>query len=156
MRVEAARLDFNDQRHEATFLGNVRLLGPVGEVRADRAAAFLAPGKQEHADHSANRSPGTNLGGTLERMVMLGNVRITQPSRLGTGEQLTYAAATNNFVLTGTPATPPKVTGERGTVLTGATIVFGAEDSSIVVAGARSGAKGNGETRVHTETDLKQ
>ena len=79
-----------------------------------------------------------------------------QPGRRGTGEQLTYTAATDSFALTGTAAKPPRVTGEQGSVVTGATLLFQGADSTIVVAGSKGDAKAAGPARVHTETDLKQ
>jgi lipopolysaccharide export system protein LptA len=96
-----------------------------------------------------------DLGGSLERMVVAGDVRITQPGRTGIGEQLTYTAATDTVALTGAPGKPPRVTAEQGSVVTGATLLFRSTDSTIVVAGTEGGPKAPGGTRVHTETDLK-
>lgn len=159
VQVSAGRMDYNDLRHEATFADGVRLMGTMGEVTAARGAAFLKAGPgAAHAAKTANGAQGENgadLSGSLERLVMIGDVHLQQPERSGTGEQLTYTAATNSYVLTGAPGKPPRVTGGSGGVVTGATLVFGAANSTIVVAGTPN-TKAGGSTRVHTETDLKQ
>jgi lipopolysaccharide export system protein LptA len=86
-------------------------------------------------------------------------MRMEQPGRLGTGDQLLYSAATDSFVLTGTPGHPPHVEdAEQGNV-TGATLLFqranqGA-DSTIVVAGEPPGTSVQGG-RVRTETEVKR
>ena len=45
------------------------------------------------------------VASSLEKIVMSGAVKVEQPGRTATGEQLLYTAATGEFVLTGTPAT---------------------------------------------------
>ncbi len=118
---------------------------PENKQGAGTAARTLAQGQALAPD----------MGGSLDRFVMLGNVRLKQPGRTGTGEQLTYSSATDSFALTGSPGSPPRVTGEGGTVVTGATLLFEGADSTIVVAGTKGDAKATGPARVHTETDLK-
>lgn len=164
VQVTAGRLDYDETHHEAVFAGGVRLSGTMGEVLAERGVAFLkAPA--EKPTGAAKRDPkadtispgaGPDLSGSLDRMVMLGAVRLTQPGRTGTGEQLTYTADTGSFALTGSSGKPPRVVGEQGSVVTGTTLLFNSAESTIVVAGTKSGSKAAGTTRVHTETDLKQ
>ena len=62
----------------------------------------------------------------------------------------------DTFALTGAPGKPPRITAERGSVVTGTTLVFRSADSTIVVAGTEGGSKAAAGGRVHTETDLKQ
>ena len=154
-------MDYDDTHHEAVFTGAVRMRGVMGEASADRGTAFLRTAASRRPG-SAGTPPGAaapGLSGTLDRMVLLGDVRLTEPGRTGAGEQLTYTAATDSFVLTGTPTRPPRVTGEQGSTVTGATLLFQSRESTIVVAGARTGTPTGtpaaGPARVHTETDLK-
>ena len=160
MQIRAAAMDYSDPQHEATFRGGVVMRGPEGTIAGDRGAAFLQPPATKPAattgvaeQHGAPAAP--NLGGRLERFAVLGDVRLNQPGRTGAGEQLTYTAVTNSYVLTGTAADVPRVRDAQQGTVTGATLLFGAGDSSIVVAGAPGSGKGASPTRVHTETDLK-
>ncbi len=166
VEVRAAAMDYNDLAREATFSGDVRLRGAEGDITGDHGAAFLAPSAQA----GDSPMPGTSgLGGKLERFAILGDVHLAQPGRTGAGEQLTYTADTNSFALTGSSANLPRIHDAQQGLVTGATLVFGAADSSIVVAGtpaagqvagqvvgAAAAGKGVKPTRVHTETDLKQ
>jgi lipopolysaccharide export system protein LptA len=81
---------------------------------------------------------------------MSGAVKVEQPGRTATGEQLLYTAATGEFVLTGTPAHLPHVVDDKQGSITGATLLFHAPDSTIVVAGEPA------SRRVHTETTIKK
>lgn len=85
------------------------------------------------------------LGGSLQTMDATGRVRIQQPGRIGTGERLVYTVATQQYVLTGTTAAPPRIADSlRGTV-TGASLIFHGGDDSVEVAGEPG-------HRVRTET----
>jgi len=70
-----------------------------------------------------------------------------------TGEQLLYTAASGDYVLTGTPARPPHVVDAQQGNVTGATLLFGAVGSTIVVAG-EPGTRSKA-TRVRTETRVR-
>ncbi len=50
---------------------------------------------------------------------MSGAVKVEQPGRTATGEQLLYTAATGEFVLTGTPGHPPHVVDDKQGSITG-------------------------------------
>ena len=161
LAVSALRLDYDEAHRQAVFGGDVHLTGATGEVTAERGVAFLKQPENKQGAGTAARTLAQgqalapDMGGSLDRFVMLGNVRLKQPGRTGTGEQLTYSSATDSFALTGSPGSPPRVTGEGGTVVTGATLLFEGADSTIVVAGTKGDAKATGPARVHTETDLK-
>ncbi|HEX3373929.1 MAG TPA: hypothetical protein VHS13_06935 [Edaphobacter sp.] len=90
------------------------------------------------------------VAASLEKIVMSGAVKVEQPGRTATGEQLLYTVATGEFVLTGTPAHPPHVVDEKQGSITGATLLFRSADSTIVVAGEPA------SRRVHTETTIKK
>ncbi len=161
VEIRASAMDYNDAQHEATFGGGVTVHGTEGTITGQHGAAFLQPSAAKLASSpgspNAHAGPATtNLGGRLDRFVVLDEVRLSQPGRTGTGSQLTYTAATDSFVLTGTATAPPRIQDAQRGLVSGATLVFGAGDSSIVVGGTPGAAKGAKPTRVHTETDLKQ
>jgi lipopolysaccharide export system protein LptA len=81
-------------------------------------------------------------------------VKLEQPGRVGTGEELLYTAASGDFVLTGTPGHPPHVVDDKQGSITGHTLLFHSPDSTIVIEGAAPGAPGS--QRVHTETTIKR
>jgi lipopolysaccharide export system protein LptA len=86
--------------------------------------------------------------------MLSGDVQLEQPGRHGTGEMLLYTAATGRYVLTGTPAHPPRaVDAQQGTV-TGTSLTFADSGSTIIVAGEPGTPKTKG-TRVRTETEVR-
>ena len=185
VRVAAEALDYSDPDHEATFQGHVTVRGAEGVLSGDRGVVFLqnpGPGNQKAgtkpapaagmaglgaagmaglgaAGGMAGLGAAGGMGGRLERFVLLGDVRLLQPGRSGQGQQLTYTAATDRFVLTGAPGVLPRVTDAQQGVVTGETLVFGSADKSVVVVGepgtghADHPAAGR---RVHTETEIKR
>jgi lipopolysaccharide export system protein LptA len=75
-----------------------------------------------------------------------GHVEVISGDRRGTGEQLVYTGSTDEYVLTGTAAAPPKLTDEaRGTV-TGEALIFNSRDDSVSIEGG--GQKTTTETMV--------
>jgi lipopolysaccharide export system protein LptA len=162
VRVASPKMDYNDLQHEATFSGGVTMDGSMGQVHGDRSVVFL-----EAADKSAATKPAASkagsptqatappnpFSGSLDRVVVLGDVQMTQPGRKATGDELLYTAATGNYVLTGTPAKPPLVVDSQQGSVTGTTLLFGDAGSTIVVSGATVAGKPG--TRVRTETEVR-
>jgi lipopolysaccharide export system protein LptA len=118
--------------------------------------AFLTPKQPAGADQGARGGLGAEKGqpdpvaSSVERIVMSGAVKVEQPGRTATGDQLLYTAAAGEFVLTGTPGHPPRVVDDKQGNITGATVMFRSPDSTIVVAGESA------SRRVHTETTIKK
>ncbi len=161
VRVTSARMDYSGISHEAVFTGGVLAQGEEGTVQAQRGIAFLVPkraagtsgGQGASRQHGSAGQPDP-VAASLDKIVMAGSVKLEQPGRTATGEQLLYTAATGEFVLTGTPGHPPHVTDAQQGSITGATLLFRSPDSTIVVAGATAGEPGT--HRVHTETTVKK
>lgn len=146
--LSSMKFDYSEETREAVFLGDVHAQTASGQAQGNRAVIFLnAPRKSERAAASA-------LGGSVEKIVLSGGVRISEPGRIATGEQMLYTAANQEFVLTGSPGHLPRITDEKQGNITGGTLLFGAADSTIVVAG-EPGAHGQARGRVHTETVVK-
>jgi lipopolysaccharide export system protein LptA len=167
VKVTSARLDYSGASHEAVFAGGVLAQGEGGQVRAQRGVAFLSArqgsegqGARGPESQSARGSGGREaaaakgqpdpVGASLEKIVMSGAVKVQQPGRVGTGEQLLYTASTGEFVLTGTPEKPPHLVDDKQGNITGATLLFRSPDSTIVVAGEPA------SRRVHTETTIRK
>jgi len=165
VRVTSARLDYSGSAHQAVFTGGVVAQGQDGTVRAQRGVAFLTSKERTGANQVGGGPVGQgargakgaqgermpeSMGASVERIVMSGAVKVQQPGRTATGEQLLYTAATGEFVLTGTPGHPPHVVDEKQGDMTGATVMFRSPDSTIVVSGEPA------SRRVHTETTLKR
>ncbi len=124
----------------AIMTGNVRLYSGDSLLSAVTVDATLSP--------SGNNTPAaasSALGGSVQSVLATGDVRLQQPGRLGTGTRLTYTAADNRYVLTGTPASPPRVTDSQNGTVTGASLIFHGADDSVEVAGEPG-------HRVRTET----
>jgi len=165
VRIASPRMDYSDLRREAVFAGGVAIEGSLGQVRGQRAVAFLTPASGPAASSPASSaaprmagspasSPiGSPVSGSIERVVVSGEVDLQQPGREATGEQLLYTAASGDYVLTGTPARPPHVVDAQQGNVTGATLLFGAVGSTIVVAG-EPGTRSKA-TRVRTETRVR-
>lgn len=155
VRVTSARLDYSGTSHEAVFTGGVLAEGQSGTVRAQRGVAFLTP--RQAGAGASNAGTGQPAKGqpdptasTVERIVMSGEVKVEQPGRTATGDQVLYTAATGEFVLTGTPGHPPHVVDDKQGNITGSTLLFRSPDSTIIVAGEPA------SRRVHTETTMKK
>ena len=160
VRVASRKMVYTDAAREVVFSGGVLVEDAQGSMKAQQATAYLqGPGAAKPGGAPAERmTPGMFLGGSVDRVVATGKVDIVQPGRRGTGEQVVYTSSDGMFVLTGTPAVPPKVEDDaRGTV-TGAALRFHSGDDSVVVSsgGIQSGTPADTGKRVRTETRVKQ
>jgi lipopolysaccharide export system protein LptA len=162
VRVASARVDYTGASREAVFSGGVRSEGATGMVQAERGVVFLNPsetktgasvGKHGNAEPKTQGQPDL-MGGSVDKIVLSGGVRMEEPGRQGTGDQLLYTASSGEFVLTGSPGRLPHVVDEKQGSVTGATLLFGSADSTIIVAGEPA-SHGHTPGRVHTETQVK-
>ncbi|MEO6924157.1 MAG: LptA/OstA family protein, partial [Bryocella sp.] len=153
LRVASSAMNYDDVHREATFSGGVRTQASSLETVSDRAVILLEP--QQKGAAAAVRQP--EFGGQLRQVVLLDNVRLSEPGRTGTGATLVYDAAEARYTLTGTPGHPPHVVDSKQGSITGATLVFheegtGPAGSTIIVNGADAGAK---QGRVRTEVEVR-
>jgi len=151
-RVTAQKMDYSDLERQATFVGAVRIDGLTGNTLSQRAVVYLTPAAK-NATSAAAQGVGITSG-SVDHIVLNGDVQLQQPGRHATGDMLLYTAATGRYVLTGSPGHLPKaVDAQQGTV-TGVTLTFGDSGSTIIVAGEPATSKGKG-TRVRTETEVR-
>src|ERR1700748_3694968 len=129
-------------------------------MKAEQAVVYLKPASPGRANDGKEAAAQPNsapipvqsafAGGNVDRVVATGHIDMEQPGRRATGEQVVYTASDGMFVLTGTPAVPPKVIDEQRGTVTGASLRFHSGDENVVV----SNGDGAGQ-RVHTETRVK-
>ncbi|WP_263365115.1 LptA/OstA family protein [Edaphobacter bradus] len=151
VRIASREMTYSDEKREADFTGGVLVESADGRMHGQQAVAHLQPVDAKMAGAAAGKDG--LLGGSVERVVVTGQIRMEQPGRSATGERLVYTAADGMFVLTGGPGTPPKVVDEtRGTV-TGTELRFHTGDESIVISNGEDNGSGQ---RVHTETRVKR
>ncbi|GAC1365062.1 MAG: hypothetical protein NVSMB3_13630 [Acidobacteriaceae bacterium] len=154
MRVASHSLRYADAERRAEFGGGVVLEDADGTVRGSQVVALM---KAARGAVGGEIVPGTAeaglLGGSVERVSAEGEVEVRERGRRASGEKLVYTAGDGMFVMTGTPASPPKVVDDLQGTVTGAALQFHAGDNSVMVLGTEKGGEGR---RVRTETQVRQ
>jgi lipopolysaccharide export system protein LptA len=131
IRVRGGDLKYSDAERKAVMHG-----GLLGAVVAETGTATSSSDQVEVKLLSAGKAAQGQA--QVESMTARGHVLLTSEGRRGTGEQLVYTSASNEYVLTGTPTAPPKITDPvRGTV-TGEALIFHGRDDSVSVEGGGS------------------
>ena len=131
IRVRGGDLKYSDAERKA-----VMRAGPNASVVAETSTAttrssevdliLLPPG-----NHAANYGAAARV----ESMTARGQVVIDSMGRKGTGDQLVYRGESGEYRLTGSVASPPRLTDSiRGTV-TGEALIFNSRDDSVNVEG---------------------
>ena len=144
IRVRGGQLDYSDVERKAVMIG-----GALGTVVAETGSATSTSNRVElYLLPAGNRSAAEGAQGQVDRMTASGHVALTSLGRHGSGEQLTYASKTGEYVLTGTAATPPRITDPLQGTVTGEALIFHSRDDSVSIEG------GGRETR--TETTVRQ
>jgi lipopolysaccharide export system protein LptA len=127
IRMQGGNLLYSDGTRRAVMHGGI-----IGTVTADTGSATSVSDLAELQLAPAGAASGQ---AQVERMTATGHVVVSSEGRRGTGEQLVYTGADGSYVLTGTHATPPKMTDpERGSV-TGAALIFHSRDDSVSIEG---------------------
>ena len=139
VRLQSRTLFYAENDHKAVFSGAVVAQTPTALVRSSFMDVYFSP-----TPAAAKSSPPPGAQGSqnsqVSKIVARGGVQLEQPGRKGTGEELTYTASDGKFLLTGTTASPPRLTDQvRGTV-TGDALIFNDRDGSVVVSGGASKA----------------
>jgi lipopolysaccharide export system protein LptA len=142
IRVSGGDLKYSAAERKAVMRG-----GAVGMVVAETAGATTSSAEVELVlSPPGNHAGRDGAAAQVESMTAGGHVEVISGDRRGTGEQLVYTGSTDEYVLTGTAAAPPKLTDEaRGTV-TGEALIFNSRDDSVSIEGG--GQKTTTETMV--------
>jgi lipopolysaccharide export system protein LptA len=142
IRVRGSDLVYSDVERKAEMVG-----GAMGSVVAETGSATSTSNQVELYLLPAG-AHSTGGQGQVDRMKASGHVMVSTEGRHGTGEQLTYTGSTGQYVLTGTAATPPRITDPLRGMVTGEALIFHSGDDSVSIEG------GGRETR--TETTVRQ
>jgi lipopolysaccharide export system protein LptA len=144
IRVRGGDLKYSDAEHKAVMRG-----GAMGTVVAETPTATSVSDEAELLLLPPGNHAGKDGGSAqVDRMTARGHVVVTSGGRRGTGEQLVYTGETEEYVLTGTAAAPPRMTDPvRGNV-TGAALIFHSRDDSVSIEG--------GGHRTTTETTTQK
>jgi lipopolysaccharide export system protein LptA len=140
IRVRGGELKYSEAERKAVMNG-----GAAGSVVAETGTAtttskelelvLLPPGNHAGKDGSAAQ---------VDRMIASGDVAVSSQGRRGTGQRLVYSSETGEYVLTGTAATPPRMTDPARGSVTGASLIFNSRDDSVSIEG------GTGKTLTET------
>ena len=106
--MTSRELTYSDATRQAEFTGGVRIESADGRMRGQQAVVYLQAAEGWRGEEQT-ASAGGFMGGSVERVVATGHIEIDQPGRRATGERVVYTASDGMFVMTGTPAAPPKV-----------------------------------------------
>jgi lipopolysaccharide export system protein LptA len=140
IRVRGGDLKYSEAERKAVIHG-----GAVGSVVAEAASATSSSNQLELLLLPPGNHAGKDGGAAqVDRLTASGHVFVSAGGRRGTGERLVYSSQTDEYVLTGTAADPPKMTeAARGTV-TGESLIFNSRDDSVSIEGG--GRKTSTET----------
>lgn len=129
VRVRGGDLVYSDADRKAVMQG-----GALGPVVAETASAVSASSEVELYLLPAGSHAG-NGQGQVDRMKATGHVVLDSQGRHGTGEQLTYASSTGEYVLTGTALAPPRIVDPVRGAVTGQALIFHSGDDSVSIEG---------------------
>jgi lipopolysaccharide export system protein LptA len=139
IRVRGGDLKYSSAEHRAVMHGGVAgaVVAETGTATStsDTVDLLLIP--------AGNRDSGAGQA-QVDRMTATGHVVLTSEGRRGTGEQLVYSGVTGDYVLTGTAATPPRMTDPGQGNVTGEVLIFHSRDDSVSIEG------GGHQTRTET------
>jgi len=129
IQVHGGDLKYSAAERKAVMHG-----GALGTVVAQTATATSISNQADLTLLPEGNHAGKEGGqGQVDRLVASGHVTVTSDGRRGTGEQLVYTSATEEYVLTGTAAAPPRMTDPARGVVTGEALIFHGFDNSVSV-----------------------
>lgn len=141
IHITSDQVEALQQQHQMVFSGHVVATQRDLTVRGDRLTVF-------YSEKPAGGKKSSDLGGPVERIVVEGNVQITQGDRVATGKVATYYRAENKVILTGDPRVvrnQDSIQGERITLFldTEKSIVEGGPSGRVQAAIYSTGPKDN-------------
>ncbi len=132
IRVSGGDLWYSGVEHRA-----VMRAGSLPNVIAD-SGGVQSVSTQVELFLQSGSPPQTAAGAApsqVERMTASGDVVLTSQGRRGTGDELAYVSRTGDYVLTGTPSAPPRMTDPQRGSVTGAALIFHSRDDSVSIEG---------------------
>ncbi len=131
IRVRGGDLKYSDAERKAVMHGGALATvmaetGTASSVSSEVELLLLPPGN--HAGRDGGQAQ-------VDRLTARGHVVLSSGGSHGTGEQLVYTSETGEYVLTGTIATPPRMTDPARGSVTGEALIFHSRDDSVSVEG---------------------
>ena len=111
--------------------------GSATVVSNDLELLLLPPGNHAGPEGSSAQ---------VDCVTATGHVTVSSQGRRGTGERLVYSSETDQYVLTGTLANPPRLTDPVKGTVSGRSLIFNSRDDSVSIEG--DGHKTSTETVV--------
>ena len=131
LRIRSGELRYSDGERKAWLRAGV-----LPAVTAETAAATVTSAEAEIDLLPPGNHAGPGGGSAqVDRLTARGSVQIASQGRSGSGEQLVYLGETGEYILTGTPAAPPRISDPSRGVVTGETLIFSSRDDSVRVEG---------------------
>ncbi|MGA8528925.1 MAG: LptA/OstA family protein [Acidobacteriaceae bacterium] len=134
--VHSRTLVYSDGERVADFQGDVAAAQGDATIHADEARVYLKA--KPKADQPATKNSPGGAGSQLDHLVATGHVVFTEPGRNGAGEKLVYTADEGKYVLTGTPAEPPRLRDREHGTTTGEALIFSSQTDKVDVVGGKS------------------
>ena len=129
IQVHGGDLRYSAEERKAVMHG-----GALGSVVAETATAKSVSNQADLTLLPEGNHAGKDGGqAQVDRLVASGKVTVTSEGRRGTGEQMVYTSETGEYVLTGTAASPPRMTDPARGVVTGEALIFHTFDDSVSV-----------------------
>jgi lipopolysaccharide export system protein LptA len=131
IRLRGGDLKYSEAERKAVIHA-----GALGSVVADTASATVVSNDLE----LLLLPPGNHAGpegssAQVDRVTATGRVTVSSQGRRGTGERLVYSSETDQYVLTGTAANPPRFTDPAKGTVTGSSLIFNSRDDSVSIEG---------------------
>ena len=111
VHIVSDRLEAHQQKRQVMFLGHVVATQGDLTIRGDRLTIFYLEGVPGEIS-------GNDLSGRVDRIVVEGDVRISQKNTLATGQHAIYYRSDNKVVLTGEPRVQREKDFIQGTSIT--------------------------------------
>jgi len=118
---DAGSFVYDDSKRLATYTIKAHLVGPNGDVSAEKLELFLKP-----TDNELERAEGYGANGS---------VIVKETGRTVTGARLTYTAKTETYLMTGTPVTVIETTPPDCTESVGAVVTFVQDVDTVSMSG---------------------
>ncbi len=140
IRVSGGDLKYSEAERKAVLHA-----GASGRVVADSASATVVSNDLELLLLPPGNHAGPEGGSAqVDRVTATGQVVVNSQGRRGTGERLVYSSETEQYVLTGTAAKPPRFTDPVKGTVSGTSLIFNSRDDSVSIEG--DGRKTSTET----------
>ena len=91
INIEADRMISQEEKNSVVFIGNVDASQGKVTIRTDEMTIYYQPSDEKAKDQSRQ----------VDKMICVGNVKVTQDDWLGTGERMDYFADARKVILHG-------------------------------------------------------